>query len=158
MSIQFVSIVAYCGKIEQSISAPLRAGVREQCSAPLIKLNDIRDLFWLVNIIKPQAGDGKKLLCGRISQTITANNIEHRPPLTKMCGRCSGKFKWHRTDIRTKAAMATVLAMKNLLRAPGKQKKWVCQVVSEQKGLTHLPASCFWFLTKWLFWRFKSRF
>jgi len=123
MSIQFVSTVAYCGKIEQSISAPLRAGVREQCSAPLIKLNDIRDLFWLVNIIKPQAGDGKKLLCGRISQTITANNIEHRPPLTKMCGRCFGKFKWHRTDIRTKAAMATALAMKNLLRAPGKKKK-----------------------------------
>ena len=73
---------------------------------------------------KPQANDDKKKIAvWAVFIKITVNNIVHRPPLTKVRGRCVRKFKLRRTNVPTKAAMVTVFTMKNVLRAPGKKKK-----------------------------------
>lgn len=103
---------------------------------------DIRVLYWLVNNIKPQAIiRGQKICCvGGFHKKITANNIEYRPPLTTMRGSLKSKFKWRRSDIGTKAAMATALMVKNVLRAPRKRDEFAGLCMNKRFTHTYLQA------------------
>lgn len=103
---------------------------------------DIRVLYWLVNNIKPQAIiRGQKIYCvGGFHKKITVNNIEYRPPLTTMRGSLKSKFKWRRSDIGTKAAMATALMVKNVLRAPRKRDEFARLCMNKRFTHTYLQA------------------
>lgn len=142
----------HCGQIEQRVSTPLRGRL---CR------NDIRDLYWLVNNIKPQASDDKKFAVWADFTNTTANNIEYRPTLTMMFGWLKSKFKWRRHDIGTKATMATALTVKNFLRASRKKDVFARLCLNKRVTDTYLQSASLRLLVscqKIIFRRFKPGF
>lgn len=77
---------------------------------------------------------------GGFHKKITVNNIEYRPPLTTMRGSLKSKFKWRRSDIGTKAAMATALMAKNVLRASRKRDEFARLCMNKRFTHTYLQA------------------